>query len=189
MDQIIIAISGVAGSGKGSVWKILKKYPEKFAFSVSYTTRELREGEVEGREYHFISDEEFDLAVKNGQFLEWEQVHLDKYGTKKKDFEALIKSGKIPVLEIDVLGVKNIKEKFGNVFSIFITTPSLEAAMKRLKKRGTEDQKSFNKRITRYHFETKRAKEYDHTIINDNLERARKELLRIVNNKLDSHVL
>lgn len=174
LNKKIIAISGVAGSGKGSVWGILKNYPEKFAISVSYTTREPREGEINGREYHFVSDQEFDLAVKNGEFLEWEQVHLDKYGTKKKDFENLISSGKTPVLEIDVKGVKNIRGKFDNVFSVFIIAPSLEVAMERLRKRGTEDQKSFKKRITRYNFEIKYAKDYDCIIVNDNLNRAQK---------------
>lgn len=178
--KTIIAISGVAGSGKGSVWKVLRNYPEKFAISTSYTTREPREGEVEGGEYHFISDQEFDLAVKNNEFLEWEQVHLDRYGTKRKDFEKLIYSGKNPVLEIDVKGVKNIRKRYNNIFTVFITAPSLKVAVSRLKKRGTENEKSLNKRISRYNLEMKYAKDYDSIIVNDDLERARKELIEIL---------
>lgn len=184
MNKKIIAISGVAGSGKGSVWRVLKNYPDKFGISVSYTTRKRREGETDGREYHFVSDEEFDFAVKSDEFLEWEQVHLDRYGTKKDDFERIMASSKTPVLEIDVKGVKDIKKRFDNVLTIFITAPSLEVAMERLKKRGTEDKKSFEKRIARYHSEMEYAKNYDHIIINDNLERAQKELLGIINKKI-----
>jgi guanylate kinase len=180
-NKQIIAVSGVAGSGKGSVWGILKEYPEKFCFSVSYTSRAKREGEVDDREYRFITGAEFDKAIDGGEFLEWENVHLDKYGTKKKDFEELLSSGKIVMIEIDVKGAKNLLNKFENVLTIFITTPNLESAMERLEKRGTENKKSLEKRISRYNFEMEFAKEYDYIIVNDDLGRAQKELLEIVN--------
>ena len=176
----IIIISGVAGSGKGSVWSVLRKYPEKFCISISYTSRKPREGEINGFDYNFISEKEFDQAVKNNEFLEWEQVHLDKYGTKKFDFEQIIASDKIPILELDVNGEKQILKKYDNIISIFITTPSTEEAMERLKLRGSEDRKSYEKRVSRYKMEMECAKNYDHIIVNDNLDRAQKELLTIL---------
>lgn len=177
----ILIISGVAGSGKGSVCGILKKYPDKYGFSISYTTRAAREGEVNGVDYHFISEKEFDQAVKNNQFLEWEQVHFDKYGTKKLDFDNIIASDKIPILEVDVNGMGNIKKKYENIISIFITAPTMEDAMDRLKNRGTENAKSLKKRISRYKMEMSCAKNYSHIIVNDDLGRAQQELLDIVN--------
>jgi len=183
MDKLqnkIIIISGVAGSGKGSVWSILKKYPEKYCYSVSYTSRKKRKGEIEGIDYHFINEKEFDQAVKNNEFLEWEQVHFDKYGTKADDFNKIISSGKIPVLILDVKGMLSIKKKYDHVISIFIVAPTIEEAMSRLKKRGSETEETLKKRISRYKMEMAYAKDYDYVIVNDNLERAQKELLSII---------
>lgn len=177
----IIIISGVAGSGKDSVFSILKKYPDKFCYSVSYTSRGQREGEVEGIDYHFISEKEFDRAVKNNEFLEWEQVHFDKYGTKEQDFEKIISGGKTPVLILDVKGMSSFKKKYDHIISIFIVAPTIEDAMKRLKKRGSETEKTLKKRISRYKMEMACAKNYDHIIVNNNLERAQRELLEIIN--------
>jgi len=177
LEKPIIIISGVAGSGKGSVWSILKKYPDKFGISISYITRVPREDEADGLDYNFISEKEFNEAVKNGEFLEWEQVHFDKYGTKKKDFDQIIAGGKIAVLELDVKGMAHIKKKYDNIISFFITTPTMDDAMKRLKLRRTEDAKSLKKRISRYKMEMSYAKNYDHIIVNDSLERAQKEIL------------
>lgn len=176
----IIIISGVAGSGKGSVWRILRDYPDKFGISVSHTSRALRKGDVVDEDYHFISEQEFDKAVENNEFLEWEQVHFDKYGTKKADFEAIIAKGLIPVMELDVNGTKKIKKLYPNNLCIFVTTPTIEDAMKRLKKRGSEDKKALEKRIYRYKMEMACAKNYDHIIVNDNLEHAQQELLTIL---------
>lgn len=176
----IIVISGVAGSGKGSVWSVLKNYPDKFGISISYTSRKPREGEANSVDYNFISEQEFDKAVKEGEFLEWENVHFDKYGTNKADFEQILASGKIAVLELDVKGMENIADKYKNITSIFITTPTMEDAMKRLKKRGTEDERTLEKRISRYKMEMTYAKNYDHIIVNDDLKRAQEELLEIL---------
>ena len=181
-DKIII-ISGVAGSGKGSVWSVLRNYPDKFGISISYTTRSKREGETDGVDYHFISEQEFDQAFKNNEFLEWENVHFDKYGTKKADFDEIISGGRIPVLELDVKGTVEVKKIYPNNLCIFITTPIMEDAMERLKKRGTETAETLNKRISRYKMEVAYAKDYDYIIVNDDLKRAQQELLAIINAK------
>ena len=178
----IIIISGVAGSGKDSVFSVLKKYPKKYCYSVSYTSRKPREGEVNGADYQFISQREFDIAIEKNQFLEWEQVHFDKYGTKKYDFEKIISSGKIPVLILDVKGMMSFKKKYDNVISIFIVAPTIEEAMRRLKKRNTETEKTLKKRISRYKMEMSCAKDYDYIIVNDDLERTQKELLSVIEN-------
>lgn len=182
LNKNVVIISGVAGSGKGSVWSVLRNYPDKFGISISYTTRPPREGETDGVEYNFISEQEFDQAVKNNEFLEWEEVHFDKYGTKKADLDAIIAKGLIPVLELDVKGMEHIKKMYDNIISIFITTPTMEDAMERLKKRGTETEATLKKRISRYKMEMAYAKNYDYIIVNGDLERAQKELLNILNN-------
>jgi len=181
-NKKIIVISGVAGSGKDSVFSILKKYPKKYCYSVSYTSRKPRVGEVNGVDYNFVSQREFDIAIEKNQFLEWEQVHFDKYGTKKYDFEKIISSGKIPVLILDVKGMMSFKKKYDNVISIFIVAPTIEEAMRRLKKRNTETEKTLKKRISRYKMEMSCAKDYDYIIVNDDLERTQKELLSVIEN-------
>ncbi len=175
----IIAISGVSGAGKGSVCACLK-LNDKIEFSISYTTRSKRPGEENGREYQFISNSEFDNAVKNGEFLEWEEVHHDKYGTKKKDLENILAEGKIALLDIEYKGVGNVKKLFSNVITVFITVPSAEVAMERLKNRGTETKSEIDLRIKRYAEEMSHEKDYDHVIVNDDLKQAQDELIKIV---------
>lgn len=179
-DNIILAILGVAGAGKGSVSSILRKYPETFGFSVSYVNRAPRPDETPGVEYNFVSDAEFDEKVKKGEFLEWEHVHDNKYGTGKADFDGLLESGKIPVLEVDVKGLKNLKKKYNNIVSFFIIPPSVEIAMERLKKRRTETEEQIALRVSRYQMEMEEGKKCDHIIINDDLARAQNELLNII---------
>lgn len=175
----IIAISGVSGAGKGSVCSCLKNI-SNIEFSISYATRGKRLGEENGREYWFISNAEFDQAVKNGEFLEWEEVHKDRYGTKEKDLENILSSGKIPLLDIEYKGVGNVKKIFSNVVTVFITVSSINVAMERLRNRGTETESEMELRIKRYAEEMSQQNNYDYIIVNDELKRAQDELLKIV---------
>jgi len=175
----IIAVSGVSGAGKSSVCSCLKNN-SNIEFSISYATRGKRLGEENGREYWFISNAEFDQAVKNGEFLEWEEVHKDKYGTKKKDLENILSSGKIPLLDIEYKGVGNVKKIFSNVVTIFITVSSINVAMERLRNRGTETESEMELRVKRYAEEMIHEKDYDHVIVNEDLKKAQAELISIV---------
>lgn len=178
--QFPLIISGVAGSGKSSVVSKLKDFPNKFAFSVSYTTRRPRPGEVNGVDYNFISNEEFEAVIQRGEFLEWENVHTDKYGTKKADFEQIMHEGKIPVMTIDVKGADNIKKIYKNALLVFIVPPTLEEALRRVQKRGAETAEEVAVRVARFNLESSYKDKYDYTIVNDVLETAQNRLVEIV---------
>ncbi|MEI7792268.1 MAG: guanylate kinase [Candidatus Berkelbacteria bacterium] len=179
-SQFPLIISGVAGSGKSSVVSKLKDFPDKFALSVSYTTRRPRAGETNGVDYNYISNEEFEAAIQRGEFLEWENVHTDKYGTKKADFEKIMHDGKVPVLTIDVKGAENIKKMYKNALLVFIMPPTLEEALKRVQKRGAETAEEVAVRVARFNLETSYKDKYDYTIVNDVLETAQNRLIEIV---------
>jgi guanylate kinase len=176
----IVAISGVSAAGKGSVLQKLRQYPDRFVFSVSHTTRQPRVGEVHGQDYFFISEEDFEDKIKNNFFLEWMEVHEYNFGTSKNSFQSILDSGKIPVVEADVHGVENLKGLFENVHSFFIIPPSVEEAIARLEKRGTETKAQIAKRIERYERELAYQDKYDHIIVNDDLSRAQEQLLATV---------
>lgn len=183
-NKPIIAISGVGGAGKNSVMDIFKKYPDRFSFFVSYTDRLQREDDVPGGTYHFISKEEFSKAIEDGEFMEWEKVRGEyRYGRKKEDLEKIIQSGKIPVMQIDVKGVVKFKKDY-NILSFFIVPPSKEDALARMRKRGTDSEEAIQDRINRYDLEMGYKDQYDHVIINDDLEKAQQELLKTVDSRI-----
>ncbi len=187
MNSFILIISGVAGAGKGSVAKCLEDKPDGFCFSVSYTTRAIRPGEIDGKDYRFITADEFRAGIKQGVFLEWEAVHENLYGTKVADFQAILDSGRIAVMEIDVKGAMNIKKNFSNAVGVFIVPPSVEIAIERLNRRGTETEESKKIRINRYNEELSYSKYFDHTIINDDLVMAKKELIAVIKQERQKH--
>lgn len=179
-NKLIIAISGVGGAGKNSVMEIFKKYPDKFSFFVSYTDRSQREDDIPGETYHFINKEEFSKAIENDEFMEWEAVRGEyRYGRKKEDLEKIIQSGRTPVMQIDVKGVVKFKKDY-NILSFFIVPPSKEEAMARMRKRGTDSEEAIQNRIERYDLEMSYKDQYDYVIINDDLEKAQQEILKIV---------
>ncbi|MCX6808754.1 MAG: guanylate kinase [Candidatus Berkelbacteria bacterium] len=185
-NQLILIISGVAGAGKRSVAEILHQNPDKFVFSVSYTDRLPRPDETSGVEYKFVTESEFDRMVEAEEFLEWEPIHHNRYGTKKADFENLFTTGKVVVSELDVKGMTKLRAIYPDqIVSVFVIPPSLEIAHERLTQRGTEDEADRAKRKERYSFEIAYKDQYDHIIINDKLDRARDELLEIIEGKLE----
>lgn len=175
----ILAVSGPSGSGKGSVLARLKGNDD-FHFSISATTRKPRGGEENGQQYYFLSHEEFEQKINNNEFIEWEEIFGNKYGTLKSEVYNSIEEGKNCVLEIDVEGVQNIQQIFDNVVSIFIAPPNIEELKKRLIKRNTETEASIETRMKRIKKEMEYSSHYDHIIINDDLDRAQKELLEIL---------
>jgi len=190
MNSFILVLSGVSGSGKGTLWRFLKDMPEEFANVISYTTRNtIRPNEVDGVDYHFVTLAEFDQAIENDEFIEWENVHQYKYGRKKADFEAALNSGKIPVLELDVKGMVKFQRLFPNqVVSIFVTPPTIEETINRLRLRGTETEAEIELRRERYEMEHSYRDQYDHILINDDLENAKRELLDIIEREKTKHV-
>ena len=176
----LFIISGPSGSGKDTIMQgALKKHPE-IKLSISSITRDMRVGEVEGEKYHFISRDEFEELLKNDMLLEHNVFVGNYYGTPKAPVEECLASGNDMILEIDVNGAAQVREKMPEAISIFIMPPSFEVLKKRLSGRGTETEELVNKRLTSALSEIARAKEYDYIVVNDAIEDAIDDLLSII---------
>ncbi len=159
----------------------------RMAFSISATSRRPREGEVDGRDYYFLSCDEFKARVAAGDFLEWEEVYEGTcYGTLKSEVERLWTEGKVVVFDVDVNGGRNIKRHFGaDALSIFVMPPSVEVLEQRLRNRGTESEESIGKRLARSAKELEEAPLFDVTIVNDDLQRAVEETKQVMEQFLE----
>ncbi|MCE3047667.1 guanylate kinase [Helicobacter kayseriensis] len=177
----ILILSGPSGSGKSTLCSaIMKKIPNVY-FSISSTTRKPREGEKNGREYHFLSQEEFLKDIEEGNFLEWAQVHSNYYGTSLKPVEEAIDEGKIVVFDVDVQGHHNIKKYYGKLAtSVFVTTPSKSVLAERLKGRRTDNEEVIEMRLMHAYNEMKHIDEFDFLIVNDEIQTATEAILSIV---------
>lgn len=176
----LFILSGPAGVGKGTLRKKLFQRVPGLVFSISCTTRPVRPGEVDGRDYCFMGKDEFGRMIINGEFLEWAEVHGKYYGTKVSDVRTCLDFGCDMVLEIDVQGSSQIRDKVPDAIAIFITVSSLDELEKRLRGRGTESDEQIMLRLRNAAVEMSRSGEYDHVIVNDDVERAAEELVEIV---------
>ena len=180
MQGNILVISGPSGSGKSSLMKeLLRQIPHSY-FSISSTTRDIRNGEVDGVNYHFISKEAFEQDIRDGFFLEWAKVHDNYYGTPLKPMLKELAEGKLIILDIDVQGHKIAREKMGHLItSVFVTTTDQQSLKQRLIHRGTDDSVNIEKRLSNAILEMQRIHEYDYLLINDDLTKAHEQLLCI----------
>ncbi len=177
----IIVISGPSGVGKTTLYrKILDKYQESIAFSVSATTRPQRSGEKEGKDYFFISKDEFKNKIENNELVEWAIVYKNLYGTLKSEVERIINSGKNCLLDVDVQGGMNIKRIFPESSLIFISPPSINELKKRIKKRKSESLGSIHTRMENAVSEMNYSDKYDYIIINNILEKAYDDLETLI---------
>ena len=168
----LTVVSGFSGAGKGTIMKALLSRYEGYALSVSMTTREPREGEANGREYFFVSQEEFDRTIEEGGFLEYAKYVKHSYGTPRRYVEDQIAAGKDVLLEIEVQGAMQILKKMPEANTVFVTTPSAEELKKRLRGRGTETEESVAGRLARAVEETEFIPYYQHLLVNDDLDEA-----------------
>lgn len=186
----ILVLSGPSGSGKSSLCKALFQQIPHAYFSVSTTTRAPREGEVEGKHYHFVSKEKFLEGIENNFFLEWAEVHGNYYGTSKQSVESALAQGKLVVFDIDIQGHRNIKECYPDITtSVFITTPTQQDLRERLMGRGTDDKVTIDMRVMHAYNEMKHIKEFDFVIINRHLDKSEEMLLSIARTSLAKRVL
>ena len=177
----LFVISGSSGVGKGTVIKELLRIHPDLKLSVSCTTRKPREGEVHGKNYFFLSREEFLNCVENNEFLEWAEFSGNLYGTQKQYIIEKLKAGKNLILEIDTQGALNVKKIMPEALLIFILPPSIKELESRLRGRNTESEADIQKRLAFIKLEIENSKNFDFEVINDSVENAVKQLEKIMN--------
>lgn len=176
----LFVFAAPSGSGKTTIARnILNKFPE-LVFSISATTRKARNIEKHGKDYFFISEDEFKEKIDKNEFVEWEKFYDYYYGTLRSFVEKEIFNGISVVLDIDVKGAVSIKESYSDAVLIFVSPPSLEELTNRLKNRNTETDIDLKKRIERAEMEMSYKNKFDHIILNDDLEKAKKEAEEII---------
>ncbi|MDD2378409.1 MULTISPECIES: guanylate kinase [Aminobacterium] len=176
----LFVISGPSGAGKGTVRKALFEQMPDLVYSISCTTRQPRDGERDGVDYRFLSEEEFKKLVEEKKFLEWAVVHEHLYGTLKSDVEKVLEAGVDVVLEIDVQGALQVKNAFDDSVLIFIMPPSKEELERRLRNRGTEEEDTVQLRLSNALKEMEKMHMYDYVVVNDSVLRAALEIKRII---------
>lgn len=180
MKGNLIIISSPSGGGKGTlIREILRTVPD-IGYSVSYTTRKMRDGEVDGKDYIFVSEEKFRELIENGEFLEYATVHGNFYGTSVAQVQKEIAGERDIILEIDVQGASAVLKNLPEAVSIFILPPSFERLRERLIKRATEDLDDLALRLRNSFDEVKRFDEFKYVVINDDLETAANQLATII---------
>ena len=179
----LIIFSAPSGAGKTTiVHHVLKKFSDQLEFSISACTRAKRPNEVDGKDYHFITTEDFKQKIKNHEFVEWEEVYTGQfYGTLKSELDRIWTSGKQVIFDLDVQGGLNLKRLFGRqAYSIFVMPPSLEILELRLKQRQTETPESLAKRVKKAKEEILVADQFDKILVNENLDKACIDAERLV---------
>ena len=188
MDNKVLIFSAPSGYGKSTIVNhILSLYPDSMEFSVSATSRPPRGEEKHGREYYFLSADEFRKAVKEDKFVEFEEVYEGRfYGTLKSECERIWKAGHVIIFDVDVKGGVNLKKYFGDkALSIFIKAPSVEVLRERLIKRGTDSPEAIEERVAKAEEEMTYAPKFDYVLVNDDLNTAYAESEKVVEDFLD----
>ena len=180
MNGKVIIVSAPSGAGKTSIVKHVLRFLPELRFSTSATTRAMREGEVNGKDYHFLSVEDFKKGIKRDDFLEWEEVYRNQfYGTLKSEIRRIWDEGKVVIFDVDVKGGLNIKKYFGDkALAIFVEPPTVQELENRLRKRGTETEESLRKRVEKAEYELSFAPKFDTVVVNDDLQEAKENTLQ-----------
>ncbi len=173
---MLVVISGFSGSGKGTLMKGLMDNYDYYSLSISATTRAPRPGEEEGREYFFVDKEQFLGMIQNGELLEYARYVDNYYGTPKSYVEQELEKGKDVILEIEMQGALKIKAKYPDSVLVFITPPTVEELIRRLRNRGTETEEVITKRLEKATMEAEGIEAYDYILVNDNLDKTVKHL-------------
>jgi guanylate kinase len=177
---ILFVISSPSGGGKGTLIRRILTHMPRLGYSVSWTTRSPRQGEVDGRDYHFVAQEEFTAARERGEFLEWASVHGNFYGTSLKVVERELAAGRDIVLEIDVQGAASVRRIGMEAVSVFIIPPSFEILRRRLTGRQSENSETLALRLQNSRGEVEHYREFDYVVLNDDVDRAATQLASIV---------
>lgn len=179
-EGMLVLFSGPSGVGKDTVLDIVLNKDKNLQKSISLTTRDIRENEVDGKDYYFISKDEFENLIDQGQVLEFAKYGSNFYGTPKAPIDKWLNEGKTVILKIEVQGASKIKELYPDSVAIFVLPPSMSELENRLRSRGTENEEDIKKRLDIAREEVMRSKDYDFIVINDDLESASNNVLSIV---------
>ena len=175
-----VVLSAPSGAGKTTIAKALVEGSEDVVFSVSATTRPARDHEVDGVDYRFLSEPKFRAMIEADEFVEWAQVHGHLYGTSRKALQAALDDGKFLILDIDVQGAMQMRQRVPDVVLVFVIPPSADALVERLTERGTEGEDTVARRIENARGELEQASQFDYIVVNDDLEQAIDEVRSIV---------
>ncbi len=176
----LFILSAPSGTGKTSLIEALSQTDIDLSLSVSYTSRSMRLGEVEGRDYYFVERKIFEQMLEHGEFLESAEVYGNLYGTSQKWINKAIDSGQDILLEIDTQGVQQVRRFFSNAVSIFVLPPSIKVLETRLRNRNQDCEEAIARRMAAARQEISHVREYDYVIINENLDNALRELVCVV---------
>ena len=176
----LIIITGPSGVGKGSVVKEILKMDSKFWLSISATTRKARKGEINGEQYYFLSKEKFKNMISDNLLLEWAEFAGNFYGTPLESISRRIESGNKVILEIEVEGARQIKEKFPDSLSIFLLPPSIKELENRIRNRATDSEESISKRLKRSKFEIACSEDFDYVVTNENLQETINKVYKLI---------
>ncbi len=177
---LLFVVSAPSGAGKTSLCKAMTDSLENLTHSISYATRKPRPGEIDGRDYYFVSPERFQEMIDANDFAEWAEVHSNLYGTSRRVLDEMIVKGIDVILDIDTQGAKQIKVKYSSAVFIFIMPPSLDILEERLRNRKSDHEEEIKKRMSRARDEIKDFNMYDYIIVNRDFERALTEIRSIV---------
>ena len=178
----MIVVSGPSGAGKSTLIRAALEAVDGLAYSVSATTRRPREGEVNGRDYIFLSRKEFEEWIDEDWFLEWAEYSGNLYGTPEERVEEHLRSGLSVILEIELQGARMVRQRRPDAIMIFVRAPSLEETRKRLEGRATEDSEALEARMTIALSEVAAMDEFDYEVVNDDRQRAREDMIRTIEN-------
>ena len=173
----LIVVSGPSAAGKSTLIRAAREAIPELAYSVSATTRKPREGEVDGRDYVFLSREEFEKWIEEGRFLEWAEYSGNLYGTLEEKVEEFLENGRSVILEIELQGARQVRQGRPDAVMVFVRAPSLEETRKRLEGRATEDLEALEARMTTALSEISAREEFDYEVVNDERERAREDMI------------
>lgn len=177
---ILAVVSGFSGAGKGTIMRELLSRYDNYALSVSATTRQPREGEVHGREYFFVTEDEFQAMIRDDRLLEHARYVSNYYGTPREYVMEQMAAGKDVILEIEIQGALRVKEKFPDALLLFVVPPSIKELRRRLTQRGTEPAEVIEARLRRAAEESEGMELYDYLLINDDLDRCVEETHQLI---------
>jgi guanylate kinase len=181
----LLVFASPSGGGKTSIIKVLRQRHPEFQFSVSATTRSMRPGETDGKDYFFLTKDRFEALIAEGDLVEHEQLFGNYYGTLKSETDRALNAGASMIFDIDVRGALSIKHMYGEkAVLIFIAPPSIEVLEERLRGRGTEDEATVRTRMERTAMEMELGKKFDHIVVNDTLAKAIDDVDHIIMNHL-----